>query len=263
MTQRLKMTRRATVITIVALSVAMIGTWRDQDDGVHSTALSGPAGGSEFSVPTASLPLYTDVVVRGTVVNVAPAALNTPTGGFPDAPGSPAEGIQLIPTFEVTIRPSDPPSARRSAPGGVPDLPTLTLRVFGGFVRETMHPEKAIRWGAMQLIGEEGPGSYAVEIPPTTPQDVSTGYASSAHLAEGDVVTLFLRHHEIPMIAVDGHTRLDSRDVWILAAGSQAVFTQRAEGWAPNGSDRELVDDATLLELARQVQEAAGEASVP
>lgn len=248
---------------VLVLTAAAVGTLRTRDDGVDSTILGVFGGGSEAVVGASDLPSHTDIVVRGTVVDVDPAVLNTPTGGFPEYPGSPAAGVQLIPTMNVTIALSAGPWGRESVAATGQDADLISVTVFGGVVHETMEPQRALRWGVYDLVGEEGPDSYAVEVPPTSAQEVTMGYAPSAHLTEGDTVTLFLRRHSLPVLSADGRSHATSADVWVLAAGSQAVFTQRGDGWAQNAGPSAAVDDASLLELIREVEHATGDAKAP
>jgi len=238
-------------------------------DGVRDTDQGLLGGAYQILVPTFKLASFSEVALKGSVVDVRPAHLNTPTGLWDPPHGVSAKNLHnafadLLPYTEITVRVLEVLGSRLDAPT-IDENDLLTITVLGGKVDVTVTPEQAAAIGLDPDTDPDTEGPLATSRaepnqPVSTDLELSLQMAFNVFLAEGDTVVAFLSQNVV-RDAYGGH----SQDVWFaIAPQGGGVYVQEEDemSFVPSPNTA-LVSLDELRSAADDLEKLSGPVSRP
>lgn len=227
------------------------------DDGVTRTTNDVPGGAYEYQILPGEVELYSEVAVRGVVVDIDPARLDTPSGGWDPPPGQ-THGYAPDVLTDVTLVVTEVLGRRVGAPQVNVGESMIITFLGGAFTFEATAEQVA----EMDLVdvdpGDENDGTPSVGSPIAGPLALTRSSSMAPSFSEGEQLVVFLTHGREPLA--------NGVYPWVAGdLGGPTVFVVLGTELAANavGSRADSVAVAELIEAGRRLSLLGGPACPP
>ncbi|MEN8240167.1 MAG: hypothetical protein ABFR53_13315 [Actinomycetota bacterium] len=240
------------------------------DDGIVAMQTDLPGGAYAVGVPEHALIESSDLAFQGVVLNIKPAVLNTPTGGWDPAPASSAELLHgahanLLPYTAVELRVDRMLGARQSLADAVPDVgDVVTVWLLGGSHTYTVAEADA---KAIGLPGDvdpdtEGPDGAESEDDAVTGDLIrTTEMAHAVYFEEGDQLIVFGRWDYVPPAGLDPERLPEYVLFSLLPQGSGLYRIETGTGDVLDLASGRHLDQITIEDFGVALDAATGDST--